>query len=323
MTEDALELAQVHAQLEHMSRKKMPQRMNGDTKPDPAVGHGRAHRRLNPTGMHRREGLAHAHHIAGGVREQQTRVLVGLPPLAQHAQQRLGDRHVPILVTLAVADMDAHALPVDIADLQSEPLAQPQAGTVERDEEHPVAQLVDRAQQTQGLLARQHVRKPADMRRFDDIDPVPWSVQDMTIEELQTAALELDCAPRVGFEQIGEVLAHLLGAQIVRTAVEIRRRAPYGTGVSVLRGLGLSLQLQGALHALVQGGKAGLFYGIHEANLQAVAARFATPPDIGGLGDYAEAASSAAIAAPSNKANALGQFKAPLLVPRRSALNCR
>jgi len=33
-----------------------------------------------------------------------------------------------------------------------------------------------------------------------DVDPLPRLVQDMAIEELQTAAVELDRAPGVGFE---------------------------------------------------------------------------------------------------------------------------
>jgi hypothetical protein len=81
----------------------------------------------------------------------------------------------------------------------------------------------------------------------------------------------------MGFEQIGEVLAYRLGAQIVRATVAIARGAPYRTAVSVLCGLGLSLQLQRTLHALVQGGKPGLFCGIHEANPQAVVAKFQAP----------------------------------------------
>jgi hypothetical protein len=105
----------------------------------------------------------------------------------------------------------------------------------------------------------------------------------MAIEELQTTAIQLDRAPGVGFEQIGEVLAQLLCAQMVRTAVEVSGAASYGARVRVLCGLGLSLELQCALHALEKGGKAGLFYGVHEANLQSVIAKFATPRTSGSM----------------------------------------
>jgi hypothetical protein len=294
MTEDGLELAQIHAQLQHMGREQVAQRMDGDTQPDPAVGHGGAHRRLYPTDVHRRGRLTHALRTAARVREKQARVFVGLPPLAQHAQERLGDPNIPILVAFAATDMQAHAPPVDIPDLQPQTLTQAQSGAVEGHEEHPVAQLVDRAEQAMGLLAGEHIGQPLRLRWLDDLDPVPGLVQDMAIEELQTTAVQLDRAPRVGFEQIGEVGAQFLGAQIVRTAVEILGGPSYRAQVGVFCGLGLSLQLQRPLHALVQGVKAGLFCGIHAANLQAVVAKFATLPDIGGLGDYGGATSSAA-----------------------------
>ena len=255
MTEDALQLAQIHAQLQHMGREEVAQRMHGNAQTDPAVGHGGAHRRLNPTGMHRRYGLAHALHTTVRVREEQARVLVGLPPLAQHSQQRLCDRHIPILIALAAPNVDAHALPVDIPHLQRQPLSKAQSGAVEGHEEYSVAQFVDRAEQTLGLLPGEHIRQALYPRRLDDIDPIPGSVQDMAIEELQTTAVQLDRAPGVGFEQIGEVRAQLLGAQIVWTAVEILGGTSDCTRVRVLCGLGLSLKLQGTLHALVQGVK--------------------------------------------------------------------
>ena len=66
------------------------------------------------------------------------------------------------------------------------------------------------------------------------------------------------------------------------------------TRIGILCRLGLALQLQRALHTLEQGGKAGLFYGIHEANLQAVVAKVATPRTSEGLEIIQELASSAA-----------------------------
>jgi hypothetical protein len=69
----------------------------------------------------------------------------------------------------------------------------------------------------------------------------------------------------MGLEQIGEVRAQLLCAQIVWTAVEIFSATAYGAAVRLLGGLGLSLQLQRALHALVRGGEAGLFYNVNQS----------------------------------------------------------
>jgi hypothetical protein len=87
------------------------------------------------------------------------------------------------------------------ANRQRQPLTETQSGTVEGHEEHSVAQLVDRAEQVVGLLTGEHIGQPLHLRRLDDIDPVPWPLQDMAIEELQTAAIQLDRAPGMGLSR--------------------------------------------------------------------------------------------------------------------------
>ena len=235
---------------------------------------------------------------ADRVGKQQARMTVGGPPLAQHLQQRRGDRHVAVLVALAGAHMQAQAVRVDVADLQGQPLAQAQPGAVEGHEEDPVAELAHRAEQPQGLGAGQHIGQAGGARRLDDGGPGPRLVQHMAVEELQPAAVELDRAPGMGLQQLGEVDPQVLRAQVVRTAIEERGGAPHGTGIGIDGLLGHALELEGAQHAGIQGLEPGLFGGIHGGTL--LGENRNRHKDVAARRVFA-GRSSAAVAAPSNK----------------------
>ena len=55
-----------------------------------------------------------------------------LPVTAQHRQGGGGQRHETVPVALGIADVHTLARRVDIADLQPQPFAEPQAHAVER-----------------------------------------------------------------------------------------------------------------------------------------------------------------------------------------------
>ena len=63
---------------------------------DPGLGHGGAHGRLHPAAVHRRGGLSNAIRTTDRVEEQQARMPVCGPPLAEHPQQCGGDWHVTV-----------------------------------------------------------------------------------------------------------------------------------------------------------------------------------------------------------------------------------
>jgi hypothetical protein len=190
-------------------------------------------------------------------------VTVGLPPPPQQQQQRLGDRHVAVLVALAAADVDAHAPGIDVADRKREPLAQAQPGAVEQDEEDPVAQLAHRGEQAVHLRAREHIRQALRARRLDHPLPVPGPVEDVAIDELETAAVDVDRAPGVGLQQIGEIDPQLLSAQVIGTAVEEGGGAAHRAGVALLGLAGHALERQGTPQGGVALVETGLLGGIH------------------------------------------------------------
>lgn len=208
------------------------------------------------------------------------------PPAAQHVQQRLGDRHIAILVALTSAHRDAHPLRVDVAHLQRQPLAQTQPRAVEGGEEDPVAELAYRAQQPQGLLPRQHVRQALWARRLDDLGPVPRPLEHLAVEELQTTAVELDRRPGMGLQERREVGLELLSAQVVGAALEEIGATPDSARVGLDGLLGLTLELQGAQQGGVEGVKPGLLVRIQGDTLQQECRDDRDRPEIGRLGEY-------------------------------------
>ena len=54
-------------------------------------------------------------------------MVMGFPEVPQQRQGALGQRHVTIPVALAGADMEEHALRIDVPHLQAQPFAQSQA----------------------------------------------------------------------------------------------------------------------------------------------------------------------------------------------------
>jgi hypothetical protein len=59
--------------------------------------------------------------------KEQRGMTMSFPELAQEQERAPGQRDIPIVVALAGADVQEHALGIDVADLQPKPLAQAQA----------------------------------------------------------------------------------------------------------------------------------------------------------------------------------------------------
>jgi hypothetical protein len=63
-------------------------------------------------------------------REEEARVTVGLPMLAEQMEGALGQWDVAVGVAFAAPDMQEHALGIDLGDFKTEGLAQAQAARV-------------------------------------------------------------------------------------------------------------------------------------------------------------------------------------------------
>jgi hypothetical protein len=189
------------------------------------------------------------------VGEEQFGVAVRLPETAQHRERGLRQRHQAVAVALGVAHLHAHALGVDIGHRERKALAQPQAETVEGEVEHPIAQHPGGQKQPLRLIDRDDVGQALRLGRLDQVGHCPRLLEHMRGEELQAVEVELDRAPRVGADEVAEILGELRLGERLDAVVEIRAQAPDSAGVGV-DGLGLQpLQLQMLEMAVVLPGK--------------------------------------------------------------------
>lgn len=65
-------------------------------------------------------------------REEQSRMAMGLPLLAQQLKSALRQRDITVLVAFAAANVQEHALGIDVADLEAQGFSQPKATRVNR-----------------------------------------------------------------------------------------------------------------------------------------------------------------------------------------------
>jgi len=86
-----------------------------------------------------------------GSREEQTWVFVSLPVETKELQNGSRQRDIAIVVTFAVSDVKEHAVNVDVADLEVETFAEPQAAGVEGGEEDSMARKLDVIEQESDL----------------------------------------------------------------------------------------------------------------------------------------------------------------------------
>ena len=63
-------------------------------------------------------------------REEQSNMAMGFPLLAQKLKSALRQRHITVLVSFAAADVQEHALGIDVANLEAQCFSQPKTTRV-------------------------------------------------------------------------------------------------------------------------------------------------------------------------------------------------
>lgn len=173
-------------------------------------------------------------------REEQARMAMGFPLLAQEFQRALGQRHVTVLVALAAADVEEHATGVNVAHLQLEPFAQPEAAGIDRGQGdavieggHALEEAAhfgggeDDGQLELGISADQcHLGRPGTAQgflpeEFDGAEGLGGGLPGDLLDGLE----------------MKEVLAELLGADLIGRAIEVLAQLP-DTGEVGLLGAG-------------------------------------------------------------------------------------
>ena len=73
-------------------------------------------------------------------RKEPERMAMRFPLLAQEQQRAFGQRHVAVLVALAGADVQKHALGINVGNLETQAFTQSQATGVDRGQAHSLVQ---------------------------------------------------------------------------------------------------------------------------------------------------------------------------------------
>jgi hypothetical protein len=146
-----LDLAEVLALLQQVCGVGMAQGVDVGAFGDAALVEGDAEGALE-------SGVAHGFCGGGGALaavtlggEDQDRMAVAFPLLAQEEQGALRQRDVTVLIAFAGADVKEHALGIDVADLQAQGFTQAQAAGVDGDQSDPVIQGGDAGENKTGL----------------------------------------------------------------------------------------------------------------------------------------------------------------------------
>ena len=138
MTEIGLDEPQIDAGFEQVGGIGMTQGMNAGIFLDAAFLQRGFEGALDTALVHRLRGRRHGHAGACGGRKEPDGMAVGAPLLAQQSQRALRQRHVAVLVALAVPDMEHPPLAVNISDLQTDTFQQAQAARVNGRQAHAI-----------------------------------------------------------------------------------------------------------------------------------------------------------------------------------------
>ena len=199
--------------------------------------------------------------IASVRQKQQRRMTVHLPVVAQCMQQRLRQRDVAVLGSLAAMDVHHHPLRINVPHLQVQRLFQPQSQGIdgpEVDGHPPGGAAVD---DLMDLINGQHFRQSL---RLLDLHPgqrLPVPPTGAGIEKLDAVEAHPQRAAGKGLVilQIQEILPLqeilpqlILGNLVGRTLAEVGQ-LPHGPQIAFMSPLRHPSQMQILTHPLVQG----------------------------------------------------------------------
>lgn len=140
VAEVVLDLAEVLAAFEQVRGVRVTQGVNVRVFLDAAGAEGQAEGALQGRAAHRLAGGGGAQAVVAFAWEQERRMAMSFPEFAQELEGALRQRDVTIGVALAAADVQEHALGVDVADLKIQAFAQAQAAGVDQAQGDPMIQ---------------------------------------------------------------------------------------------------------------------------------------------------------------------------------------
>ena len=167
---------------------------------------------------------------------------------------RRRQRDVAVLGPLAAMDVDHHPRAVDVADLEVQPLAEPEAQRVDGPEVGAVVGRADGGDEAADLVDGEDVGEPLLPGDAEPLEGGPVARGGVGIEELDAAVGD---AERGGGElavvlEVEEVVADLLLGEAVGRGVEVVGELPDGAEVGLLGAVGEAGELEVLEHALTE-----------------------------------------------------------------------
>ncbi len=132
MSEVDLELAQVFTLFQQMRGIGVAQRMNMCVLGDATGPEGNAEGALKGGAADRFLGCGSTDAATAFGGEEQSGMAVGFPLLAQQLQRALRQRDITVLVSFTAANVQEHALGIDVANLEAQCLSESEATRVNR-----------------------------------------------------------------------------------------------------------------------------------------------------------------------------------------------
>jgi hypothetical protein len=159
VSEVDLDLAEVLALFEQMGGVGVAQCVDVGVFLDAAGFQSEAKGALQGGAAHRFGGRGRALSTVTFGGKDQRGMPMAFPLFAQELKGAHGQRHVTVLVALAAADVQEHALGIDVAHLQAQPFAQPQTAGVNGDQADAMIQRSDFLQHAAHFAGREDDRE--------------------------------------------------------------------------------------------------------------------------------------------------------------------
>jgi len=169
------------------------------------------------------DGLVGTALTRGAGKEISTRLLPA-PPATQFFEQLRRERHIPVSGALALADVDDHALAVDVFDLDARRFGPAYSGHIEQRQNHAVQAVGCGIDQPHDFILAEHGRQLVWHLREDEIvEGQITPLQRALVQEPQRRDTHLDGAglELLLLQQVSLITSQVLSAQLLRRAMEV------------------------------------------------------------------------------------------------------
>ena len=247
MAHVSLDDPQIDSGFEKMGGIGVAEGMNGDTFfLDSSSNLGPTEGALDTTLGHGKLGFLCSITISAKGGEEEARMAVGPPIVAEQMEGGWGEREVAILGPLSTVDMDHHAGGVDIGDFEMETFVKSQSAGVDGGKIGIILEGFDTGQNASDFIHAENGGEASFGLGTEDSEDVPVSLEDVFVEEAYAAIADAHGigGPVINVLSVEEiVLEFLLGDLIGCFAIELDEHAN-GASVSLLSPFPFAIELK-------------------------------------------------------------------------------